>query len=151
MANSTEKLSMKKLAEWSMKELQAERSRIERDRALVDRAIDVARGNEMKALRAEVAALSQPKGTSDSSSTKRTTKPVRASKGAGSDAPGKKNVVGASTRKASAGATRSSAARYRAKHDSSLTWSGNGRRPAWVVEFEQAGGSRDELLIKGSR
>lgn len=28
------------------------------------------------------------------------------------------------------------------------TWSGRGRTPAWIVEHEEQGGSRDDFLIK---
>lgn len=39
-------------------------------------------------------------------------------------------------------------AKYRHPENASLTWTGRGRTPKWVVEHEAQGGSRDDLLIK---
>lgn len=37
-------------------------------------------------------------------------------------------------------------AKYRHPENASLTWTGRGRTPRWVVEYEAQGGSRDDLL-----
>lgn len=38
--------------------------------------------------------------------------------------------------------------KYQSKDDPSLTWTGKGKAPAWIVAFEKKGGKRDSLLIK---
>jgi DNA-binding protein H-NS len=38
--------------------------------------------------------------------------------------------------------------KYRHPSNAELTWTGAGRTPKWVLEYEEIGGSRDELLIK---
>lgn len=38
--------------------------------------------------------------------------------------------------------------KYQHPTDSSKTWTGKGKRPSWVVEHEEAGGDRSELLIR---
>lgn len=43
---------------------------------------------------------------------------------------------------------RSITPKYAHPSDPSLTWTGMGRRPKWVVELEDAGQSREEFLIK---
>lgn len=40
-----------------------------------------------------------------------------------------------------------SAPKYRNPADPSQTWTGRGRIPAWMKEFEAAGNSRDDALI----
>ncbi len=40
------------------------------------------------------------------------------------------------------------AAKYRNPKDRSQTWSGRGKRPKWVQEYIDNGGSLDDLLIK---
>ena len=40
------------------------------------------------------------------------------------------------------------APKYRHPEDESKTWTGRGRAPKWVTEWEANGGSRDDLLIK---
>lgn len=37
--------------------------------------------------------------------------------------------------------------KYADPKDPSKTWTGRGRAPLWVVEYENAGGKRDDLLI----
>ncbi|ABM62256.1 H-NS family nucleoid-associated regulatory protein [Halorhodospira halophila] len=37
--------------------------------------------------------------------------------------------------------------KYRHPHDPDTTWSGRGRTPRWIQEWEQQGGSREELRI----
>ena len=39
------------------------------------------------------------------------------------------------------------AAKYRHPEDADKTWSGRGRKPAWVKEWESAGRSLDDLRI----
>ncbi|MFC3533573.1 H-NS family nucleoid-associated regulatory protein [Vogesella facilis] len=39
-------------------------------------------------------------------------------------------------------------AKYRHPDDASLSWTGRGRKPLWVVTWLDAGRSLDELLIK---
>lgn len=39
------------------------------------------------------------------------------------------------------------APKYRHPENPSLTWTGRGRTPKWVVDHEGQGGSRDDLLI----
>lgn len=39
------------------------------------------------------------------------------------------------------------AAKYRHPEDKSLTWTGRGRVPKWLVEYEAQGGNRADLLI----
>ena len=47
------------------------------------------------------------------------------------------------------GRKRSTAApKYRHPENPSLTWTGRGRTPKWVVDHEAQGGSRDDMLIK---
>ena len=41
-----------------------------------------------------------------------------------------------------------SPAKYQHPENASLTWTGRGRTPKWVVEHEAQGGSRGDLLIK---
>lgn len=38
--------------------------------------------------------------------------------------------------------------KYRSSIDSSLTWTGKGRKPAWVVTYIDNGGELESLLIK---
>ena len=38
--------------------------------------------------------------------------------------------------------------KYRHPEDAGKTWTGRGRAPKWVEEWEKSGRSRDELLIK---
>lgn len=49
-------------------------------------------------------------------------------------------LTGAKTRKVSA-------PKYRNPADASQTWTGRGRIPQWMKEFEAAGNSRDDALI----
>lgn len=39
------------------------------------------------------------------------------------------------------------APKYAHPHDPSLTWTGRGRSPKWVIELEAQGVSRDEMVI----
>lgn len=38
--------------------------------------------------------------------------------------------------------------KYRSSVDASLTWSGKGRRPAWIQTFQENGGDLNDWLIK---
>ncbi|MFO8155648.1 MAG: H-NS family nucleoid-associated regulatory protein [Pseudomonadota bacterium] len=46
------------------------------------------------------------------------------------------------------GARAKVAPKYRHPDDESKTWTGRGRVPKWVQEWEQNGGNRDDLLIE---
>lgn len=52
--------------------------------------------------------------------------------------------------KAPAKATRKVAPKYANPADASLTWTGRGRKPVWVVDALAAGKTLDELAIKAS-
>ena len=39
------------------------------------------------------------------------------------------------------------APKYRHPENPALTWTGRGRTPKWITEYEAQGGSRDDLLI----
>lgn len=39
------------------------------------------------------------------------------------------------------------AAKYRHPQDGSLEWTGRGRQPRWIVEFLNAGGTLEQLVI----
>ena len=41
-------------------------------------------------------------------------------------------------------------AKYRSKVDPSKTWTGIGRRPGWMLEHIEAGGTIEELEIRGA-
>ncbi|MEN3374574.1 H-NS histone family protein [Dechloromonas sp. ZS-1] len=43
--------------------------------------------------------------------------------------------------------TKQVAVKYRSPADSSLTWTGRGRQPKWVVEFFAQGGCLDQLAV----
>ncbi|CAZ15910.1 H-NS family nucleoid-associated regulatory protein [Xanthomonas albilineans] len=45
------------------------------------------------------------------------------------------------------GRARPSAPVYRHPSKPSLTWSGKGRRPAWITDYEATGGSLDSLKV----
>lgn len=45
------------------------------------------------------------------------------------------------------GATAKGVAKYQNPDDASKTWSGRGRKPAWVKEWEGSGRSLDELRL----
>lgn len=49
--------------------------------------------------------------------------------------------------KTSAGGRAKVAPKYRSKTDPSQTWTGRGRKPRWVNEYLDAGGSLEDLAI----
>jgi DNA-binding protein H-NS len=51
-------------------------------------------------------------------------------------------------RGARAGAAKAVAPRYRHPEDSTLTWSGRGKRPSWVNDWVAAGKSLDDLEVE---
>lgn len=53
-------------------------------------------------------------------------------------------LVGAQTPRGSKG---TAPARFRHPNDPSKTWSGRGRKPVWIKEWESAGRSLDELRV----
>lgn len=118
-------------AQWSLAELEKEKARIEK-------AIERKSGQEKSKVRAQLAALAKKSGfklaeliDDDGSSTKSATHarkrgPAKASKAKGRKVPPK----------------------YRHPDDKTLTWTGRGRTPLWMVEFEKQGKARDEFLIK---
>jgi len=42
---------------------------------------------------------------------------------------------------------KTAAPKYRNPADATQTWTGRGRTPNWMIEFEKAGNSRDAALI----
>lgn len=47
----------------------------------------------------------------------------------------------------SSGKKKTGAVRFRHPEDSSKTWSGRGRKPVWVKQWEESGQSLDELRV----
>ncbi len=114
-------------AKWSLTDLRKEQARIER-------AIASKEGKQKKTVLAQVTNIARKHGFSLG---ELTDAPPSAAK-----APRK------STKKKSALKGAKVAPKYRSKTDKSLTWTGRGRTPLWVQDYEKKGGNRDDLLIK---
>lgn len=124
-----EKYMATSYAKWTLADLRKEQARIEK-------AIASKEGKERKAVLARVTSLAKKHGFSldeltDEDSTAAPAQRRKAPKAKKSALKGAKVPP-----------------KYRSKTDKSLTWTGRGRTPVWVQEYENAGGKRDDLLIK---
>lgn len=117
-------------AKWSLADLRKEQARIEK-------AIASKEGKEKKAVLARVTTLAKKHGFS----LDELTDDVVAS------APAKRQRRAPKARKSALKGAKI-APKYRSKSDKSVTWTGRGRTPLWVQEYEKSGGKRDDLLIK---
>ena len=119
-------------AQWTLSDLEKEKTRIEK-------AIESKSGKERKSVLAKVEALARKAGFSieDLLSDNESVSPAK-----------RQTRKKAGARKVSAAKGKKVPPKYRNKSDPELTWTGRGRTPLWVVEFEKKGGKRDALLIK---
>lgn len=116
-------------AKWTLADLEKERARIEK--AIADK-----KGKKKQMVLAQVNTLAKKHGFSLNELTDgKSAAPVR-----------RKTTA---KKKSSTLKGAKVAPKYRSKTDKSLTWTGRGRTPLWVEEYEKGSGKRDDLLIKG--